>query len=313
MRIMLKLPFALRNEAIIHISDVESGRQPDCLCPECKRPLIARKGAIKQHHFAHDPGSQCNLESALHWLGKTLIHDGIRDALSHGTPINLQWQCSHCPDAHETNLLSGAVSVEMERHLGQAKPDVLIFGQEGKPLTAIEVVVSHPLEDDARAFYKAAKINIVEIRLSNYDAINDLRDMSRLNATATSFCMRPKCDICEQPLSPKTIHVVNGACYRCGGAMKISFCDVEGVCHSPEEFSGKDTESALKRGCILREQFSHTTQTSYVANTCGHCGAFTGSFYLHDFYDLADASTGVVTGKYCHKCQKHFDEPAIGS
>lgn len=308
MRKMLKLPFALHNGAIIHISAVVSGRQPDCLCPECKRPLIARKGAIKQHHFAHDPGSQCNLESALHWLGKTLIHDGIRAAISNRTPINLRWRCSYCLDTHESNLVEEITSVEMERHLGQAKPDVLLIGQEGKPLTAIEVVVTHPLEEGTRAFYKASQINVVEIHLSNYDAINDLQDLSRLNATAVSICTRPKCVICEQPLSLKTIHVVDGACYRCGGAMKIGFCDVEGVCHGPEGFSVKDTEIALNRGCILREQFSHTTQSRYVANICGHCGAFTGAFYIHNYYDLADASTGIVTGKYCHRCKKHYEE-----
>ena len=303
----LKLPFALRAGELVHISTVESGRQPDCVCPGCKQPLVAKKGTIKQHHFAHDSGSQCNLESALHWIGKTLIHTGIQTALKEGKPINLRWHCSECDDTHEANLLKQTTVAKLECHLGVARPDVLLADSDDKPVTVIEVIVSHPPEDAARSFYEEAGIPVVEVRLDTYDALDALRDLSVLRASAVSICTRPKCDGCGRPLSAKMVHVVDGDCYRCGGVMKISFADVEGYCYDPSQFSKRDTEVAEQRGCILREQFSKTVQESYVANTCGGCGAFTGSFYLHDFYHLADDSTGTVTGLYCTECEKHFD------
>lgn len=41
----------------VHISQVTSGRVP-LVCPYCNQGLIARKGRVKQHHFAHD-GETC--------------------------------------------------------------------------------------------------------------------------------------------------------------------------------------------------------------------------------------------------------------
>lgn len=42
----LKIPYAARNGRLVHISEVENGLQPDCTCPACKRPLVARIAAI---------------------------------------------------------------------------------------------------------------------------------------------------------------------------------------------------------------------------------------------------------------------------
>ena len=44
---------------LIEIEDVASGRT-NLICPYCGKTLIAKKGRIKEHHFAHD-GETCNL------------------------------------------------------------------------------------------------------------------------------------------------------------------------------------------------------------------------------------------------------------
>lgn len=44
---------------LISIEDVASGKT-NLICPYCGRALIAKKGLIKEHHFAHD-GETCNL------------------------------------------------------------------------------------------------------------------------------------------------------------------------------------------------------------------------------------------------------------
>ncbi len=49
----MKLPFGIFEGKYIHISEINSGRT-DVLCPYCEIPLIAKKGRIKRHHFAHD-------------------------------------------------------------------------------------------------------------------------------------------------------------------------------------------------------------------------------------------------------------------
>ena len=47
------------NNKLISIEDVASGKT-NLICPYCGRTLIAKKGKIKEHHFAHD-GETCNL------------------------------------------------------------------------------------------------------------------------------------------------------------------------------------------------------------------------------------------------------------
>ncbi len=44
---------------LIEIQDVSS-RRTNLICPYCGRALIAKKGKVKEHHFAHD-GETCNL------------------------------------------------------------------------------------------------------------------------------------------------------------------------------------------------------------------------------------------------------------
>ncbi len=37
-----------------------------CRCPECRSPVVARKGNVIRHHFAHIAASRCTGENALH-------------------------------------------------------------------------------------------------------------------------------------------------------------------------------------------------------------------------------------------------------
>lgn len=48
----MKIPFGIYKNEIIHISEVNAPIL-DVFCPYCKQQLIAKKGRIKRHHFAH--------------------------------------------------------------------------------------------------------------------------------------------------------------------------------------------------------------------------------------------------------------------
>lgn len=41
------------NKKLVDIKDVERGLACQCTCFECGETVIARKGEIKEHHFAH--------------------------------------------------------------------------------------------------------------------------------------------------------------------------------------------------------------------------------------------------------------------
>lgn len=74
----IKLSFGLdKNNKLVHVADVESGRSCDCICLSCKSPLIAAKGRIKHHHFKHATVKECQSgeESFIHLAAKWIISE----------------------------------------------------------------------------------------------------------------------------------------------------------------------------------------------------------------------------------------------
>lgn len=49
------IPFGLESITgqLIDVDSVQSGKSCGCVCPCCKTPLVAKKGDIKEWHFAH--------------------------------------------------------------------------------------------------------------------------------------------------------------------------------------------------------------------------------------------------------------------
>lgn len=50
-----KIPFGIRgvDGELVDVHDVERGIACGCICPSCKAPLNAKKGDVKEWHFAH--------------------------------------------------------------------------------------------------------------------------------------------------------------------------------------------------------------------------------------------------------------------
>ena len=70
------VPFAV--DAAGNFRDVASvarGLQCGCFCADCKGPLVAKKGEIKAHHFAHHDRRECRhaLEASLFGMLMTLV------------------------------------------------------------------------------------------------------------------------------------------------------------------------------------------------------------------------------------------------
>ncbi|MEM9488183.1 MAG: competence protein CoiA family protein, partial [Myxococcota bacterium] len=74
---MSAIPYAVRDGAIVHVSEVASGYQPDCRCVLCGGALVARKGRVKAHHFAHASAAPCTGESILHHLAKRMLAERV--------------------------------------------------------------------------------------------------------------------------------------------------------------------------------------------------------------------------------------------
>lgn len=83
----------------VSIAEVPSGLECNCTCVGCGAQVIARKGQLRAHHFAHANGSECvgAYESALHLAVKTVLER--RHELLLPKCIVTSWRkSSTCPD-----------------------------------------------------------------------------------------------------------------------------------------------------------------------------------------------------------------------
>lgn len=89
-------------------------------CPECNDETILHKGSVKVHHFAHKPPISCKYgagESVEHAYCKEQIYNGL-----------CKVDTLYC---------------EMERSLGEARPDIFVYSRASKKSYAIEVQISN--------------------------------------------------------------------------------------------------------------------------------------------------------------------------
>ena len=82
MSVEIKLAYGIRNERIVHISEIrpqDNGEKCNCICPACNGTLLARMGKKNRPHFSHKVEGNCNIENAqqtgIHLLAKEIIRD----------------------------------------------------------------------------------------------------------------------------------------------------------------------------------------------------------------------------------------------
>lgn len=146
----------------VFIDDVPNGKDCGCVCKECGGTLIAKNnGSIKAHHFAHKSGNdsiKCS-QTALHLLAKEIIAEEKRiPAFADGGIKFVE-----------------ADFVEQEKNLGDIIPDVYAE-HSGKPV-AVEIFVSHAVDDEKIAKIQNHRLTTFEINLSEliFETKEDVR------------------------------------------------------------------------------------------------------------------------------------------
>ena len=151
-----KLPYGLRDNELLTIEEVESGLGCNCVCPACEKQLIARKGDVKAHHFAHYKSEDClsGLETALHKLSKEIISK----SKIFTTPI-LYYPNTHFEIFEEIEIPID--NVILEKKVGEFIPDIVIE-TKGKKLL-IEIVVSNSVSWQKLQRIKSENLPTIEI------------------------------------------------------------------------------------------------------------------------------------------------------
>ena len=193
----LLIPYGLAADGrLIHIADVPRGLACNATCPNCKAALVARKGRIKQHHFAHasDPGGRCTPESYLHAAAKILL----ASRFNAGAAVPFAVPCRQCPENH-LYYVGGPGTVAMieavipERNI---RPDITVGNPIHRQAAAYaEIVVTHPPEYDPDTLGAPALI-IPVATLETLEIIKSGTIEASIYPESANPCPDPVCPIC---------------------------------------------------------------------------------------------------------------------
>jgi hypothetical protein len=175
-----------------HVSEFASLRaaqRPRAICPQCARRLTLKLGTVRRHHAAHAAGDVCastRPETALHLdtklaLGAALARAGATARLS------IVEKC-HGADGHVCEVQRTSIfaerwdDVRVEYSVGERlRPDIVLL-RRGRPLAAIEVLVSNRVAPDKAEVLARLGVPWIEVRAeatlaaaNGWDASQSLR------------------------------------------------------------------------------------------------------------------------------------------
>lgn len=191
--------YAYKHGILVHVSSVASGLKCGCCCTKCNNPVIAKKGQIREHHFAHTPGTECTgaAETVLHLLSKEIISE----LMSISIPAYNYKRTKSFPNRksiiHEEKIAKGGKvaidAVEIEKHLGSFKPDIVTISH-GKKLI-IEIAVTHKVGKRKQRKLRKYNIPAIEIRMPEEYALKgkeELKDIIKNNTDIKYWLYHPK-------------------------------------------------------------------------------------------------------------------------
>mgnify|MGYP000598525739 CR=1 FL=1 len=183
---ILKNPFGLRNGQLVNIHEIkESGLGCNCFCPNksCNSRLIARKGKLKTHHFAHE-SEDCNygLETALHLMGKKIIQEQKKIIIpNYFFSLNLSKEIKQIerklnfrPVSRTEMKINKTLFIEqevefkevyLEKKYNDFIPDLILKFKKKELI--VEIVVTHDIDEEKYKKIKTANVSAIRIYLGN--------------------------------------------------------------------------------------------------------------------------------------------------
>ena len=160
------------NGSITDIKEAISGAS--YFCPACHEQLIAKtKGTKRRPHFAHKASSDCihGYETALHLMAKKIVEEADSFYLPQISFIRNDMRVELVVKGQTVKF----AHVESEKWLDDIVPDVIGYvAINGKEVPiAIEILVTHKVDQEKLQKIKAKRLRTIEIDLSEYKE-NDL-------------------------------------------------------------------------------------------------------------------------------------------
>lgn len=169
---------------VVHVSELDissRGKKCNCICPLCRRQLVAKMGNVKIHHFAHLADEECGCsaekanESALHKLAKEIFEsaryvilpeiwvDGTDDPdcdpMDERQIVGKKYTDNYC-FSYDT--------VEMEKKEEDFIPDIKLKSVRYNRELIVEIAVTHFIDEEKRKKIVQRGIATIEIDLSDF-------------------------------------------------------------------------------------------------------------------------------------------------
>ncbi len=190
----MKNLFAFNNLGkLIHISEVNKRNNEYYTCINCGKELIAKKGKIKAHHFAHKAVLDCNFETYLHKLGKLIFYQTYNQCVEKNIPYYVEYETSYiCSTCESNNAIKKTCElgiqvnkfdlttrydlVNIEKSYDGFIADILLESskKEINDKIFIEIAVTHTCEIEKQE----SGIRIVEIKLNDEKDIKIIKEKS---------------------------------------------------------------------------------------------------------------------------------------
>ncbi len=192
---MVELKWAFdKNENYVHIDDftkLEKNELKPFYCPLCykvnkeeRKEVIAKKGEERAHHFAHKEDYQHTPESILHFNAKMNLFNSLDEHLKNQdvfyAGINLKEGLNLQLSGNKKNILlinilKNVRTIKLEKYVdSKRKPDICLYNEEGKPIRAIEIVVSNA--PDEKKLVDLKDIELIELKIESLDWIKSNLD-----------------------------------------------------------------------------------------------------------------------------------------
>lgn len=173
--------YGLMNDQLVHIDQVESGLACECSCIGCGDKLVAKKGEVKQHHFAHHTmdSNECS-ESVLHKICKHIVENEKRILSPELTVSCHQFDLAGIEHTKQETLapeLLMFTEVLLEQAEGEFIPDVtgLIDHQQK---VFIEIVVTNDVSEEKLEKVKRLGVPMMAIYVSELDLMEPLESLT---------------------------------------------------------------------------------------------------------------------------------------
>lgn len=161
---MAELTYGIKDGKLVHISEVNRGKNCGCICPNCQGELTARQGEVREHHFSHAKGADCGYgqETALHKLAKEILSKEKTMVIPavYLEPPNFNGKKEMVHKAKEIAI----DAVELEKRINDIVPDVVVTS--GGKRFIIEIFVTHRVDKAKLEKIRQQKISAIEIDLS---------------------------------------------------------------------------------------------------------------------------------------------------